>query len=75
MENVDLIMCRNLLIYFKRDTQLAMLRSMHRALGPEGCLVLGKTETLANEMRQSFKVVDVSEHVYQKAGVEPCGWR
>jgi chemotaxis protein methyltransferase CheR len=72
---VDLVMCRNLLIYFKREYQLRLLRAIHAALAEGGYLVLGKTETLGGELREQYQVVDLSEHVYRKAGVDPCAWR
>jgi len=71
----DLIMCRNVLIYFTREHQRGMLGAFGAALRPGGCLVLGKTESMLTELRSGFTVVDLSEHIYRKAGEEPCGWR
>jgi two-component system CheB/CheR fusion protein len=41
---IDLISCRNLLIYFDADLQRDVLRAFHFALVPDGVLVLGKSE-------------------------------
>ena len=71
----DLVMCRNVLIYFKRGGQRRILNGLREALRPGGLLVLGKTEALIGEMRSGFRVLDLTEHVYCKAGEEPCGWR
>jgi len=73
--NLDLVLCRNVLIYFKRESQKRILAGLSEALAPGGLLVLGKTESLLREMRSGFRVLDLSEHVYCKAGEEPCGWR
>jgi chemotaxis protein methyltransferase CheR len=43
---VDLIVCRNVTIYFSRDTMRALIGRFHRALAPGGYLVLGHAETL-----------------------------
>jgi chemotaxis protein methyltransferase CheR len=72
---VDLIMCRNLLIYFKREVQHRIIMALAGGMAEGGYLVLGKTETMATALRCLFRVTDLSEHIYQKAGVEPCGWR
>ncbi len=43
---MDLVLCRNLLIYFERELQEKALCKLHNALNPGGFLILGKTETL-----------------------------
>jgi len=65
---LDLVMCRNLLIYFTREQQKQILNSIGKCLLPGGYLVLGKTESMLGELRSGYKVVDLSEHIYQKAG-------
>lgn len=42
---IDLISCRNLLIYLDADLQRIVLRSFHFALVPDGVLLLGKSES------------------------------
>jgi two-component system CheB/CheR fusion protein len=42
----DLLVCRNLLIYFDTETQQQLLPRFHYALRDEGYLFLGKAETL-----------------------------
>jgi chemotaxis protein methyltransferase CheR len=44
---VDVIFCRNVLIYFTRDTYRRVVQSMFDALEPGGYLFLGHSETLA----------------------------
>ena len=45
ISRVDLLVCRNLLIYLETDTQNLVLPRLHYALVDDGCLFLGKAET------------------------------
>jgi chemotaxis protein methyltransferase CheR len=60
-----LICCRNVLIYFDRETQERLFEKFHSALSPEGFLVLGKVETLLGAARQKFVAVDGRERVFR----------
>jgi chemotaxis methyl-accepting protein methylase len=62
-----LIFCRNVLIYFGRETQERLFDAFHRALAPGGFLVLGKVETLLGTARSRFVVVDARERIYRAA--------
>jgi chemotaxis protein methyltransferase CheR len=42
----DVIFCRNVLIYFDRDTKINVLNRLARATEPDGFVVLGAAETL-----------------------------
>ncbi|HEV8547240.1 MAG TPA: CheR family methyltransferase [Candidatus Limnocylindrales bacterium] len=44
---IDLLLCRNVLIYFAPPMQRATLETFAYSLRPEGCLVLGPSETVA----------------------------
>lgn len=61
----DLIVCRNVLIYFDRDTQERLFDKFHRALAPGGFLVLGKVETLLGTARTRFAAVDGRERIFR----------
>jgi chemotaxis protein methyltransferase CheR len=43
----DIIFCRNVLIYFTRETKTDILKRMHSSLKPGGFLCLGSSESLA----------------------------
>lgn len=60
-----LIFCRNVLIYFDRETQERLFDRFHSALVPGGFLVLGKVETLLGAARSRFAVVDARERIYR----------
>ena len=63
---MDLVLCRNLLIYFEKELQQRALSSLYSSLNPGGFLILGKTESIAPQMSDSFEVVDLRERVYRK---------
>ncbi len=50
----DLILVRNVLIYFDKRMKEQILARMHRTLRPDGCLFLGAGETLVN-LETSFR--------------------
>ena len=62
----DIIMCRNVLIYFSRLLQVKLFSSFYEALNQGGCLVLGKTENLGGEPAGLFQPVSIREHIYKK---------
>lgn len=66
LDPVHLILCRNVIIYFQRDAQEALLREFHRILAPGGFLVLGKVETLLGGVRGLFSPVSARERVFRK---------
>jgi chemotaxis methyl-accepting protein methylase len=62
----DLILCRNVLIYFSRNQAETLFQRFHSALKPNGYLVLGKCELVPISVRHLFKVVDSRTRVYQR---------
>jgi chemotaxis protein methyltransferase CheR len=61
----QLIVCRNVLIYFDRDTQERLFEKFYGALAPDGFLVLGKVETLLGAARTRFAAVDGRERIFR----------
>ena len=64
-ENQDLIVCRNLLIYFSRDNQEKVITGFSRTMNPDGYLMLGKAETLIGRNRLYFQNVSPVERIYR----------
>jgi chemotaxis protein methyltransferase CheR len=64
-EECDLILCRNVLIYFERGRQEAILNGFADALKSGGTLVLGKSETLFGTARRRFRTVCPVERIYR----------
>lgn len=62
---MDLVSCRNLLIYLNSDLQERLLGNFHYALLPEGYLLLGPSEGLGRNAKQ-FTVVDKSQRLYTR---------
>jgi chemotaxis protein methyltransferase CheR len=62
----DLILCRNVLIYFSRAQQQRVLEILAAALPVDGYLVLGRAETLVPACRALFRCVDPAERIYQR---------
>jgi chemotaxis methyl-accepting protein methylase len=62
----DLIVCRNVVIYFERSMQERLFSAFSDALAPQGILVLGKVETLFGPARQRLKLEDPRERIYRK---------
>jgi len=62
----DLVLCRNVLIYFSPPLQVRVLKNLHRGLRQGGFLLLGKAETLVGETRGLFHCVDKKGKLFQK---------
>src|SRR5437867_1238460 len=65
---LDLIICRNLLIYLGPALQKKLLPVFHYSLKPEGFLVLGDFETVG-EFENIFKVANKRFKIYSKRPV------
>ena len=61
---LDLICCRNLLIYLDREAQIEILKMFHFALRPGGVLFLGSSES-ADSVSSMFSVVDKRNRIYR----------
>jgi chemotaxis methyl-accepting protein methylase len=65
-EDLDLIVCRNVLIYFSLEHQSHILSRFAAALSAGGYLVLGRVERLFGEARALFEVVSARDRVYRR---------
>ena len=62
----DLVVCRNVVIYFERQAQERLFQVFIDALAPGGILLLGKVETLFGPARERLKLADPRERIYVK---------
>jgi len=65
---LDLISCRNLLIYLNRGLQERIFARLHYALKPDGYLFLGRSES-PESVSNLFQAIDVSHHIYERLNV------
>ncbi|KAB8319061.1 PAS domain-containing protein [Tolypothrix campylonemoides VB511288] len=65
MSKIDLLVCRNVLIYFQPETQAAVLVRFHFALTDNGFLFLGNSESLTNN-KQIFTPVSLKYRIFAK---------
>jgi two-component system, chemotaxis family, CheB/CheR fusion protein len=66
--HVDLISCRNVLIYLDRDLQEQVCGTFHYALRPGGYLMLAASES-ADHPPGLFRLLDRNARIYQSTGV------
>jgi len=66
ISRVDLLLCRNVLIYLDKAGQSIALKRLRYSVRPGGFLVLGKSESLSSETRDSFAVVDRACRIFRR---------
>jgi len=64
-EPMDVIFCRNVLIYFEKATQAQVIERLCRCLRPGGHLILGHSESING---LNVPLTTVSNTVFQKKG-------
>lgn len=64
----DVIFCRNVLIYFRREMQNKLIKNFHYSLRPSGYLVIGQSESIFGETMNLFKLIMLNERIYKKIG-------
>ena len=67
---IDLVSCRNVLIYFRADLQARVLASLDFALKSDGWLFLGPSETVG-EFANRYRAVDTRWKIYRKHADAP----
>src|SRR3954452_2726931 len=65
ISRLDLLICRNTLMYFNAETQGRILRHFHFALRDEGVLMLGKSEMMVSH-RDLFAADDLRRRIFIK---------
>ena len=66
LTHVDLILCRNVFIYFSKSLQTTIIEKFHQSLHKGGYLILGKCESLFGIITKYFDVVDGNCRIYRK---------
>jgi len=70
---IDLLVCRNLLIYLKPDVQRKLLALFHYALNPGGILFLGTSETVSG-FGEQYAPLDRKWRIYNRRPVSLSNW-
>ncbi|MDX6292124.1 MAG: two-component system, chemotaxis family, CheB/CheR fusion protein [Kribbellaceae bacterium] len=65
ISRVDLLLCRNTLMYFNAETQERALNRFHFALVPRGVLFLGRAEMLLGHNRL-FEPIDLKQRMFRR---------
>jgi two-component system, chemotaxis family, CheB/CheR fusion protein len=65
---MDLVSCRNLLIYMQAPLQKRVLATLHYALQNDGYLLLGSSETVG-DAADLFSIVDRKTKIYEKKAI------
>jgi two-component system CheB/CheR fusion protein len=64
---IDLVSCRNLLIYLRPEAQAKLIGLFHFALRPGGVLLLGSSETIP-DIEGRFEIVSKPARLYRQVG-------
>jgi len=65
---MNLVSCRNVMIYLASETQKHVLKILHFALEQDGCLFMSTSESTGTQ-RDLFATVSKSHRIYRKVGV------
>ncbi|MDP5255576.1 MULTISPECIES: chemotaxis protein CheB [unclassified Vibrio] len=63
---MDLISCRNLMIYLNNDLQDQIISNFHYSLLPGGYLFLGKSESIGSAATSMFGQIDKKNKIFQR---------
>ncbi len=66
-KDLDLMLCRNVFIYFDRHLQEKLLRKFYDVIKPGGYLCLGQSESMLLEVRKLFEDTDSNARIYKKS--------
>jgi len=79
--NLDVLSCRNVLIYFEGAAQAEILSRFHHALRPQACLLLGQSESVG-ALSELFQPIDGHVKLFRRRTVPSprllelsMGWR
>jgi len=62
----NIIICRNVFIYFNKEFQNKIVSKFYNLLETDGHLILGKVETLSSYMKDKFDLIDLTNRIYKK---------
>jgi len=66
INDTDIVLCRNVFIYFTRSLQEQLLMKFYKSLRTNGYLVMGKVETMWGEIKEIFDEADIKARIFRK---------
>ncbi|HEY3390546.1 MAG TPA: CheR family methyltransferase, partial [Prolixibacteraceae bacterium] len=68
--DVNLILCRNVLIYFEKALQENVINLFYESLVPSGILCLGTKESIKFSRHENlFEIVDEKQRIFKKKNI------
>ena len=65
-QHLDMISCRNLLIYLNTDMQNALLKNFYQQLNPEGLLFVGQSENISEFAGRYFTTISYAHKIFRR---------
>jgi len=65
---LDIVSCRNLLIYLEPEMQHRVMTLLHFGLREGGALFLGTSETVGNSAEKMFETIDKKARIFRRVG-------
>jgi len=62
----ELILCRNVIIYFTLDVKMSLFMKFYQMLRKDGYLIIGKNEAITGKAMDHLENVNLSERIYKK---------
>lgn len=62
----DLVLCRNVMIYFNNSAKTRAVRKFIKTLNSSGYLILGESEWIADSLKSDFIEIDQTNRIYKK---------
>lgn len=64
----DLVLCRNVMIYFNNVAKMRAVQKFIKTLNNSGYLILGESEWIADSLKSHFTEIDHTNRIYKKTG-------
>jgi len=68
--DIDLIVCRNVFIYFTKSLREYIFSKFYNSLKDDGYLVIGRAETILSEAKLIFEDIDIESRIYRKVKIK-----
>jgi len=66
VKSTDVIVCRNVLIYYGNDAKDILFKKFYNTLKDDGFLILGTFEKIPESTDKFFEPVELAQKIYQK---------